>query len=66
MSIIVPREPTDSSVLLEKENAHEDDYYLTVSIVMAVLCYFFGGWPSVIISTVAICISRCVSLGVQN
>ena len=60
MNIVVVSEPTDSTVLLE-EHA-EEDYYLTMSVVMAVLCCVFGGWPSLLIAAVAICVSQNVSV----
>ena len=59
VNIVVVSEPTDSTVLLE-QHAEQEDYYLTMSVVMTVLCCIFGGWPSLVISAIAICISQTV------
>lgn len=55
--VVVNQQPTDSTLLLEEEAAHAD-YYMTMSVVMAVLCCIFGGWPSLVLSLIAICVSQ--------
>ena len=57
VNIVVVSEPTDSTILLD-QHVEQEDYYLTMSVVMTVLCCIFGGWPSLVISAIAICVSQ--------